>query len=53
MHPAGAAAGPQVIAALRNLAITALRLPGITNIAAALPHHARDALRPLATYMIT
>lgn len=45
--------GPQVMAALRNLAITALRLAGITNIAQALRHHARDALRPLATYKIT
>jgi len=45
--------GPQVMAALRNLAITALRLSGITNIAAALRHHARDVLRPLATYKIT
>ena len=40
------------MAALRNLAITALRLAGITNIAAALRHHARDTLRPLATYKI-
>lgn len=45
--------GPQVMAALRNLAITALRLSGITNIAAGLRHHARDTLRPLATYKIT
>jgi predicted transposase YbfD/YdcC len=45
--------GPQVMAALRNLAITALRLSGTTNIAAALRHHARDTRRPLATYKIT
>ncbi len=45
--------GPQVMAALRNLAITALRLSGATNIAAALRHHARDTRRPLATYKIT
>jgi len=45
--------GPQVMAALRNLAITALRLSGATNIAAALRHHARDTSRPLATYAIT
>jgi predicted transposase YbfD/YdcC len=45
--------GPQVMAALRNLAITALRLSGITNIAAGLRRHARDPLRPLATYKIT
>jgi predicted transposase YbfD/YdcC len=45
--------GPQVMAALRNLAITALRLSGATNIAAALRHHARDTGRPLDTYKIT
>lgn len=45
--------GPQVMATLRNLAITALRLSGTTNIAAALRHHARDTSRPLATYKIT
>ena len=41
--------GPQVMAALRNLVITALRLAGITNIAKALRHHARDPHRPLLT----
>ncbi len=45
--------GPQVMAALRNLAITALRWSGTTNIAAALRHHARDTHRPLDTYKIT
>jgi predicted transposase YbfD/YdcC len=45
--------GPQIMAALRNLVITALRLAGHTNIAAALRHHARDPHRPLATYKIT
>jgi predicted transposase YbfD/YdcC len=45
--------GPQIMAALRNLVITALRLTGVTNIAAALRHHARDPHRPLATYKIT
>jgi predicted transposase YbfD/YdcC len=45
-------AGPHVMAALRNLAITALRLSGATNIAAALRHHARDPRRPLTTYKI-
>jgi predicted transposase YbfD/YdcC len=45
--------GPQIMAALRNLVITALRLAGVTNIAAALRHHARDPHRPLATYKIT
>ena len=44
--------GPQIMAALRNLVITALRLAGTTNIAAALRHHARDPHRPLVTYKI-
>jgi predicted transposase YbfD/YdcC len=44
--------GPQVMAALRNLVITALRLAGATNIAAALRRHARDPQRPLVTYKI-
>jgi predicted transposase YbfD/YdcC len=39
--------GPQVMAALRNAAISALRLAGVTNIAAANRHHARDSHRPL------
>ena len=38
---------PQVMATLRNLAISLHRLTGATNIAKALRHHARDALRPL------
>ena len=42
-----AGAGPQVMASLRNLVISLHRLDGATNIAAALRHHARDALRPL------
>lgn len=45
--------GPQIMAALRNLVITALRLNGHTNIAAALRHHARDPHRSLTTYKIT
>jgi predicted transposase YbfD/YdcC len=45
--------GPQIMAALRNFVITALRLLGVTNIAAALRHHARDPHRPLTTYKIT
>ena len=44
--------GPQIMAALRNLVITALRLVGTTNIAAVLRHDARDPHRPLATYKI-
>ncbi|HEX6683266.1 MAG TPA: ISAs1 family transposase, partial [Candidatus Limnocylindrales bacterium] len=45
--------GPQVMAAIRNAAIGALRLTGVTNIAAANRHHARDAHRPLALLDIT
>ena len=35
------------MAGLRNLVISLHRLAGATNIAKALRHHARDALRPL------
>ena len=45
-------AAPQVMASLRNLAISLHRLAGATNIAAALRHHARDARRPLQLCMI-
>jgi hypothetical protein len=41
------------MAALRNLAITALRLTRDENIAAALRHHSRDASRALMTYALT
>jgi len=41
-------AGPQVMATLRNLAISLLRLAGWTNIAHAVRHHAADSKRPLA-----
>jgi predicted transposase YbfD/YdcC len=43
--------GPQVMAALRNLAITILRLAGETNIAAALRHHASNPNRPLTALL--
>ncbi len=43
--------GPRVMASLRNLAITILRLAGVVNIAAALRHHARRPHRPLRTIM--
>jgi predicted transposase YbfD/YdcC len=43
--------GPRVMASLRNLAITVLRLTATTNIAAALRHHARRPDRPLQTIM--
>jgi predicted transposase YbfD/YdcC len=39
--------GPRIMASLRNLAISTLRLTGKTNIAAALRHNARDHTRPL------
>jgi predicted transposase YbfD/YdcC len=45
--------GPQVMAALRNAAIGALRAAGVTNIAAANRHHARDSNRPLQLLGIT
>jgi predicted transposase YbfD/YdcC len=45
--------GPEVMAALRNAAIGALRNVGITNIAAGNRHHARDSTRPLALLGIT
>ncbi|WP_433268356.1 hypothetical protein ACQPWR_09085 [Micromonospora vinacea] len=45
--------GPEVMAALRNAAIGALRLTGVTNIAAANRHHAPDSTRPLALLGIT
>jgi len=44
---------PRAMAALRNLAIGALRLTGCDNIAAGLRKHGRDAARPLATLGIT
>jgi predicted transposase YbfD/YdcC len=40
---------PRVMAALRNLAIGALRLAGATNITAATRHHHANPTRPLAT----
>jgi predicted transposase YbfD/YdcC len=43
--------GPRVMASLRNLAITVLRLSGETSIAAALRHQARRPGRPLQTIM--
>ena len=45
------ASGPQIMASLRNLAITILRLTGATCIAAALRYHARRSTRPLRTIM--
>jgi len=43
--------GPRIMASLRNLAITILRLAGTVNIATALRYHARRPRRPLQTIM--
>jgi predicted transposase YbfD/YdcC len=45
------ASGPRVMATLRNLAITILRLAGHASIAAALRYHVRRPDRPLQTIM--
>ena len=45
------ASGPQIMASLRNLVVTILRLARATNIAAALRYHARRPSRPLRTIM--
>jgi predicted transposase YbfD/YdcC len=45
--------GAQVMAAIRNLVIATLRLAGVTNIAAANRHHARNPVRPLDLLGIT
>jgi predicted transposase YbfD/YdcC len=45
-------AAPQVMASLRNLATSLHRLTGATNIAAALRHHSRNAVRTLELIMI-
>ncbi|RKN22154.1 hypothetical protein D7147_05460 [Micromonospora musae] len=50
---AAPAPAPTSWPALRNAAIGALRLTGVTNIAAANRHHARDSTRPLALLGIT
>jgi predicted transposase YbfD/YdcC len=47
-----AASGPQVMATLRNTAISLHRLAGATSIAAALRHHAANAQRPI-TLLLT
>jgi hypothetical protein len=45
------AAGPRIMARLRNLVITVLRLAGAASIAAPLRYHARRPSRPLQTIM--
>ena len=42
---------PRIMASLRNLVITILRLTGAASIAAALRYHARRPSRPLRTIM--
>jgi predicted transposase YbfD/YdcC len=44
-------AAPRVMASLRGLVIGLLRLAGWDNIAAALRHHAHDAIRPTDTLL--
>jgi predicted transposase YbfD/YdcC len=43
--------GPRIMASLRNLVITIVRLAGATSIAAALRYHARRPSRPLRTIL--
>ena len=45
------ASRPRIMASLRNLVITILRLTGTASIAAALCYHARRPSRPLRTIM--
>jgi hypothetical protein len=45
------AAGPRIMASLRNLVVTILRLAGAASIATALRYHARRPARPLQTIM--
>jgi predicted transposase YbfD/YdcC len=45
------AGGPRIMASLRNLVVTILRLAGAASIAAALRYHARRPSRPLQTIM--
>jgi len=46
-HQLRIGAGPQVMATLRNTAISILRLAGWDSIAAGLRHHGRDRARPI------
>ncbi len=46
-HQLRAGNGPQVMATLRNMAISVHRLTGRQQIAAALRHHSRDTRRPI------
>jgi predicted transposase YbfD/YdcC len=46
-HQLRVGSGPQVMASLRNLAISLLRLTGWRTIAAGLRHHSRNSTRPI------
>ncbi len=46
-----AVSGPRIMASLRNLVITIVRLAGAASIAGALRYHARRPSRPLQTIM--
>ncbi|WP_242605741.1 hypothetical protein [Frankia sp. Cppng1_Ct_nod] len=50
-HQSRTGNAPQVMASLRNLALTILRLTGHTTIATAIRHHARNPERPLHAIM--
>jgi predicted transposase YbfD/YdcC len=43
--------GPRAMASLRNLAVSILRIHGVTNIAQALRHHSWDPLRPINLFL--
>ena len=45
------ASGPRIMASLRNLVITTLRLAGAASITAVLRYHARRPSHPLQTIM--
>lgn len=52
-HQLKSGRGPQVMATLRNTAISILRLTGTPQIASRLRHHARDSSRPIDLLSLT
>ena len=46
-HQLRTGSGPQVMATLRNTAISLIRLAGHSGIATTLRHHSRDSRRPI------
>lgn len=52
-HQLRSGRGPQVMATLRNTAISLLRLGGTPQIASGLRHHARDSTRPIELLALT